>query len=214
MPEAPGGNHYGPFIAVVLSLAGIVLGALCVLILLPRLKSVPVEKPIIVNKQVEELEFSTKTITIEGKKYEVNVPVKSFRTVPEEAIDVVHVDPTLKEKMWTYCMIGVSGFIFLFGLGTVIAWFYFLIKKQGRPPKLITDMLKFILSSFMGTFVGFMGGSSVGVDRQLNYSKPKVEMGHPLNEGELQVRPVPEAVKPMPAPAPPRKPEPVKPPKG
>jgi hypothetical protein len=145
---------------IVLSLIGIVLAVASALYLRPRLGGTTVTRTVARPRQVAEQRTVTRTVTVDGKEAQVDVPETTFRSIPEMVEETVRVEPTPREKLWLYGMLGIGGFLGLFSILTAIAWFYFLIRKDGVVPQVITEMLKYLVSSFMGIFIGYMAGSS------------------------------------------------------
>src|SRR5262245_36151598 len=168
MSETP--KHVSP---LVWSLLGIVLAGAAASVIIPLLGPATVDKVVIKEKEVPETKTVRKTVTVNGKNKVIDVPVEVRHKVQERKTEPVVVEPTAKEKLWLYGMLGVGGFLAVFSVATAIAWFYFLVRKSGGPPAVLTEMLKYLVSSFVGVFVGFLGGSAVGTEKQAHIDKPE-----------------------------------------
>jgi hypothetical protein len=158
---------------------GLALAISTFVILGPRLRHTTVEKEVLVQRKVTETKTVKRIVTVKGEKVEVAVPVEVFGTVIETKTESATVEPTYREKLWLYGMLVMGGFLGLFSIGTALVWFYFLIRKDGKAPQVVTEMLKYLVASFMGIFVGFMGGSSVATEKQATIDKPVIPAAAP-----------------------------------
>ena len=153
---------------IVLSLLGLGLSLAALFSLLPRLRTTTVTRTVTITRPVAETRITTKTVRVDGKEVQAEVPETTHRSVTELRTETVPVGPTAKEKTWLYLIILTGSFLGLFSIGTAATWFYFLLKKNGEAPPVVTEMLKYMVSSFMGILVGFMGGTSLPGDKPAN----------------------------------------------
>jgi hypothetical protein len=156
---------------IALSILGIVLASLFLLKIWPELGGHTITRSVNVTRPVTSTRMTKQVIKVEGKDVEVEVPIITEHQVFEAATRTATVPPTLREQVWLYSMIGIAGFVLLFAIGTTILWFYFLVRNNGDPPSILTEMLKYLVASLLGIFVGFMGGSSVTAEKQANAEK-------------------------------------------
>jgi hypothetical protein len=148
---------------IALGLIGIVLAFILMARLWSHLGGFTVTRLVHVRRPVYEKQLTKHVVHVEGKDIAVEVPEKTtHREVAETERQTVNVQPTLREQVWIWCMIAIAGFVLLFSVVTMTVWFYFLIRKGGGdPPAVLTEMLKYLVSSLVGIFIGFMGGTTV-----------------------------------------------------
>jgi hypothetical protein len=155
-------------VTIFLCILGMILALVFLVKIWPKLNSTTVTRTVNVTRPVSQTKMTKHTVKVDGKEVQVDVPETVYRDVAEVAVHKVTIEPTMHERIWLYCFTGVAGVVLLFSLGTMALWFYFLVRKDGEVPPVVTEMLKYLLASFMGIFVGFMGGSSVSAARQAN----------------------------------------------
>lgn len=166
---------------ILLSLAGLLLALIAGLVLYPRLRGTTVTRTVSITRPVAETRVVTRTVKVNGRDVEAEVPETVHRAVAELSTQSVNVVPTGKEKIWIYGMLMTGGFLGLFSVATAAAWFYFLIKKDGEVPGVVNEMLKSLITAFMGVFVGFMGGASIAEGKQASPSGPGPAASEPVS---------------------------------
>ncbi len=142
-------------ITIVLSLLGIALAVVAGVVVVRRLTGETTTRTVSTVESTHDVRTTLKKENVESRPITVETPVVKTHE------ETVRITPGDRETIWLYAMLALGGFLGLFSLLTAAAWFYFLLRKDGSPPQVLTEMLKYLVSSFMGGFVGFMGGSSL-----------------------------------------------------
>lgn len=150
---------------IVLSVIGIISAVVVIVRLWPELRPVTVSLPPPRSRGTKQ------TVTIGGRDVEVDVPAAIESEAAPAPTETTTVAPSAQERIWFYSMIGIAIFVGLFSLATSVLWLFFLARNQGDPPAALSEMLKYLVTSLVGIFVGFMGGSSVSAARQANVQK-------------------------------------------
>jgi hypothetical protein len=151
---------------ILLSVLGILLSVVSALSLWPRLGDRLVTQTVRTTKPVTEQKMVMRSVKVGGQDVHVEVPETVVREVAQTEQRQVQVAPSLREKVWLYGMLGIGIFLGVLSTATALAWFYFLIWKNANVPPVVTEMLKYFVTAFMGIFVGFMGGSSLSDGKQ------------------------------------------------
>ncbi len=158
---------------LILGLTGIGVAVAGVTVCFPALEPVTVEKTVVEQRPVFESRTVMKTVTLpDGKQVEVPVEENTPRMLQVDKKAPETIPPTPTEQIWLYGMIIVGAILAITSVGTIGIWFYFVVRSNGSPPPIVTEMMKYFVTSFMGVFVGFLGGSSVGKEKLETIDKP------------------------------------------
>lgn len=174
------GEAYSRWPPLILGLIGVVFAVTAVAACIPELQPVTVEKTVVLQQNVYETKTVRKTVTLlDGRRVEADVEEDTPRTVPVEKKVSVAVPPTPAEQIWIYGMIAAGVILTLCSVGAIGLWFYFVVRTNGKPPPIVTEMMKYFASSFMGVFVGFLGWTAVGSQKQAVMDKPPAVVAPP-----------------------------------
>ncbi len=172
---------------IVLSVIGVALAFAFFVRLGPRLGGATVTQPAPAARGAAAAHMEKRTINVGGKEVQVDIAGAVRREGAGRAAEPAKVAAPQREKLWLYFMIGIAGIVGLFSVVTMAFWFYFLVRSDGKAPDVLTEMLKYLVSTLLGVFVGFMGGSSVNAGNQSeNENESAAPPGDQDDEGGAQ----------------------------
>lgn len=109
--------------------------------------------------------------TEDGKFVKAFVPVPEIQFVEEQRNQAETHEPTPQQKLRLQFLMVIGVVLLIFFVLLMILWFTYFFRKPGKPPKLVDDMFKFLVTGMVGAFLGFV--SSPTGDTQIIPKPPR-----------------------------------------